>query len=129
MARPSGPQIEEALCVVSAMFDIRRESMRTQLARERAAAEQARVMEVLREAVRPRLVWPSKEAAAALGVNPANLNAQSVAGLPEPAQRLPRPTTLHPDREMRLWFVDEILECAARKRARNDKASEGVTGA
>lgn len=126
LARPSGPEIELALGIVAGLFELRRASVGTERASERVAAERDDVMGVLREAVRPRLVWPTKEAAAALGVDPSNLNPESVAGLPEPAQRLARPTVHDPDRTMRLWFVDEIEECAVRKRARARDNGEDV---
>jgi hypothetical protein len=89
-----------------------------------AASDARGALEVLREAVRPRLVMLSKEAAAALGVDPANLEPKSVADLPEPVQVVPRPTVRHPDRVVRLWDADEIEACAAAKRARATGANE-----
>jgi hypothetical protein len=117
LARPSGPDIERALSLVGDVFELRRSSNGTARGRARIEAEQAAALEVLREAVRPRLVMLSKEAAAVLGVDPSNLEPGSVAGLPEPAQVVPRPTVLHPDRVVRVWYADEIEACAA-KRAR-----------
>lgn len=130
LARPSGRDIELALEIVDGLFARRLASCASMVeaaaARARVAAERDDVMGVLREAVAPRPVWPTKEAAAALGVDPSNLNRESVAGLPEPAQRIPRPTEHQPGRTTRLWFVDEIEECAARKRARARNNGEDV---
>lgn len=113
MARPSGPEIETALSIVAELRELAvREGYQA------AADLAAGARDVLREAVRPRLVMLSKEAAAALGVDPSNLGPESVANLPEPAQVVPRPTSRYPDRVVRLWWADEIEECAAAKRAR-----------
>lgn len=73
-------------------------------------------VDTLRAASEPRPVWPAKETAAALGVEPANLG--DIRGLPEPAQVLPRPTVVHPDKVMRLWYADEIEAFAKEWRAR-----------
>lgn len=80
-----------------------------------ARSSQRAAVRILREAVKPRPVWPAKEAAACLGVDPSNLG--DLRGLPEPAQKLPRPTVTHPEKTMSLWYVDEIEEFAARRRA------------
>jgi hypothetical protein len=72
-------------------------------------------LRTLRAATKPRPVWPAKEAAACLGVDPSNLG--DLRGMPAPAQVLPRPSVTHPEKTMSLWFVDEIEEFAARRRA------------
>lgn len=113
MARPSGPEIERALTAVD---DLR--AVAVSMGYLATANAGLAALNVLREAVRPRLVMLSKEAAAALGVDPSNLGPESVANLPQPAQVVPRPTVRYPDRVVRLWWADEIEECAAAKRAR-----------
>jgi hypothetical protein len=107
LARPSGPDIERAL---NRLRDFASEAS--------CAVEGEEVEATLRAAIAPRPVMLSKEAAEALGVDPANLEPRSVADLPEPAQVVPRPTVRHPDRVVRLWWADEIEACAAAKRAR-----------
>lgn len=108
MSRPSEQEIEAALNLVSA-------------GREASSlAAFMRAMNLLRIAVLPRPVWPAKEVAACLSTDgkqfdPSNLS--DLRGLPEPAQKLPRPTVTHPEKTMSLWFVDEIEEFAARRRA------------
>lgn len=102
MSRPSERQISEALRVLN-QYQIE------------TASNRRRALRVIAEAVKPRPVWPAKEAAACLGVDPSNLG--DLRGLPEPAQKLPRPAKGLPDKTMSLWFVDEIEEFAARRRA------------
>lgn len=127
MARPSGPDIEEALALVRDLVEqwhvfADRNRYVTVEGAAKAKAEHAKTLRVLREAVRYWPVWPSKEVAKALGIDSANLQPDKEPGLPEPVQRLPRPTARHPDRVMRLWDAGEIEEFAARRRAeRNER--------
>lgn len=67
-----------------------------------------RWLNTLQAATRPRVLWPAKEVGEYLGVKPENLRPQNLRGLPEPAQVFPRPTKSDPDREMRMWWADEI---------------------
>jgi hypothetical protein len=101
VSRPSELQVSLALDVLNAAC--------------RALPEQERALKVLRRALKPRPVWPAKEAAACLGVDPSNLG--DLRGMPAPAQKLARPAAGLPNKTMSLWFVDEIEEFAARRRA------------
>jgi hypothetical protein len=108
-----------------------REDVELALARARQfAVEAARddefeadIEPVLRAALAPRPEWPAREVGLALGVDPANLG--DVRGLPEPAQLLPRPTVVHPDKVMRLWYADEIVAFAPEWRARKTRRNDG----
>ena len=115
VSRPSAEEIKLAL---------------VELAEARAGDHKRRewATRVLREALKPRPVWPAKEVAEALSTNgyrvaPSNLN--DVRGLPAPAQELPRPTVAHPDKVMRLWYADEIVEFAAARPPRAGRRADG----
>lgn len=68
--------------------------------------EHRRALRVLQAALKPREVWPSKEASEYLGVQTAHL--PKLRGLPAPAQVLDRPSRTHPDKKAYLYYVDEI---------------------
>lgn len=130
MARPSEQEVEEALTMLDVAVAgwvklAERNRYVTPEGLTRAKAEHAAALKVLRKAVRPREVLPSKEAAELLGVDPSNLNTGSVAGLPKPAYTFPRPRKDLADRVMRVWWKDEIEDCARAKRARLGQTREG----
>lgn len=92
MSRPSEQEISEALTLADTALT--------------PTGQHSRAMRVLREAVKPREVWPSKEASKYLGVQTAHL--PKLRGLPAPAQVLDRPSRTHPDKKAYLYYVDEI---------------------
>jgi hypothetical protein len=99
MNRPSEARIAEALDTLDAYVP--------------RNCNQSRAVGVLRQALKPRTVWSSKEVADALGVDPSNLQPGGMRGfelLAKPFQRLPRPSATIPDKVMRLWWADEVLE-------------------
>lgn len=101
MRRPDEAQVKEALAVVD------------DWERQESGERVAWVAKTLRAAVKPRPVWPAKEVAEHLGVNPANLRVgrmQNFDKFPEPAQELPRPTEKDPAKTVRFWFVDEVKD-------------------
>lgn len=92
MSRPSEREIDVALDVLRAATD--------------GTGAGRRALSVLREAVKPRPVWPSKEASEYLGVQTAHL--PKLRGLPAPAQVLDRPSSKYPEKKAYLYYVDEI---------------------
>lgn len=97
MSRPSEQEIGEALRQLDALVE---DSDGAHVADER------RSLRVLRQAVKPREVWPSKEASEYLDVRTAHL--PKLRGLPAPAQVLDRPSRTHPDKKAYLYWADEI---------------------
>lgn len=106
MSRPSEAEINEAL-------ELTAQALSPTHALELTITEQRIVLRRLRAAVMPRPVWPAKEVAEHLGVNPANLRVgrmQNFDKFPAPAQELPRPTGKDPGKTVRFWFVDEVQD-------------------
>jgi hypothetical protein len=84
----------------------------------READDCPRALRTIRAAIKPRPVWPAREVAQFLGVKPENLRPGGMRGFeefPAPAQELPRPTSKNPHNTMRLWYVDEVQEFAAKR--------------
>jgi hypothetical protein len=110
VTRPSEAEVDEALLTIaelSALVSPRPDGLWDRALRAR---------DVLHRATRPRVLWLSKEVAEALGV--ADGNVLRTDGLPAPVQVLPRPSAMNPDRVLRLWDRDEVLEFAAMRRER-----------
>lgn len=84
--------------------------------------------QTLCKALKPRPVWPVKEAADYLGVRQENLRRLKHPDLPEPAYEFPRPSRTDPYRTMRLFWVDEmvaykvVLDATPRRRNARAKA-------
>lgn len=101
MSRPSEQEISEALTTLAVASDEFADHLPS-------FAERRRAVGVLRKAVKPREVWPSKEASEYLGVQTAHL--PKLRGLPAPAQVLDRPSRTHPEKKAYLYYADEIRE-------------------
>lgn len=101
MRRPDEAQVKLALHQLAELVDVRTSTVHGQ------------AIKVIRAALKPRTVWSSKEVADALGVDPSNLQPGGMRGfelLAVPFQTLPRPSATNPDKVMRLWWADEVLE-------------------
>jgi len=108
VSRPSEADVDTALNLTGQEF-----------ARPRLSDPEKRwALRTLREAAKPRPVWPAREVAHLLGVKPENLRPGGMRGFeefPAPAQELPRPTSKNPRNTMRLWYADEVQEFAAKR--------------
>lgn len=128
MARPTEEEkAKAALGIMDVLVDDAEGSIRSAVGTERFA------LQVLRDATKPRPVWPVKEAADYLGVRVENLRPDKLRGLPAPAYEFPRATRTDLARTMRLFWVDEIvaykpvLEATPRRRnARKKAANDGT---
>lgn len=96
MARPSNENVGSALAAMDGLVSAS------------GSNSDIAAFRTLCEAVKPRPVWPVKEAADYLGVRQENLRRLKHPDLPEPAYEFPRPTKDDPDRTFRLFWVDEI---------------------
>jgi hypothetical protein len=110
VTRPSEAEVDEALQVVSELIAWAGRD------HEILAIDGAQAHDVLYRASRPRVLWLSTEVAEALGV--ADGNVLRTDGLPAPVQTLPRPTKANPDRVLRHWDREQVLEFAAMRRER-----------
>lgn len=108
--RPSGEEVDAAVHELTRVI-----AHAEQCSWESRPDEARAALAVLRAAVAPRVLWPAKEAAAELGVDPANLRVESLPGLPAPVQELPRPTARNANNVLRLWDAAEIRAFAARR--------------
>lgn len=119
MSRPSEAEIREALATFSALVDDADFVGGVRPVRRRSRSALRGAVRTLREAVKPREVWPAKEAAACLGVRVSNL--KTVKDLPAPAWSFDRSRPDFPYRVHVLYWRDEIeahpkaIETAARR--------------
>lgn len=108
MTRPSPADVDTALTLA-----------RHEFARPRLSDTEKRwALRTLREAAKPRPVWTAFDVGQFLKMKPSNLRPGGMRGFeefPAPAQELPRPTSKNPRNTMRLWYVDEVQEFAAKR--------------
>lgn len=118
MVRPTDREVGEALSALDGLV---------------ASAPTQRHVDAFRvvcDAVKDRPRWPVKEVAEYLDVRPENVRPEKLRGLPVPAQEFPRPTARHPEKTMRLFYVDEIeayrlvLDATARRRNARERAAK-----